>query len=188
MSKTGLAYERPSRVSLALIVCFSCGLIVMAGWLAMTILFSSNANTAAGPTDGMMASLPPHVENATPPYVPPVTVEVPLSAASQPGIAPPQASAYGGGPPDTGPTATIRAYTTSALASGTALHGPGDLVLQIEPQPASEPTEIVPLPSPRPPRRVAAVPVPRPRPQIDDAEPPPPPQERSLLDIFINRQ
>jgi hypothetical protein len=195
MPKTGLAYERPSRASLALIVCFSLGLIIIAGWLVMMIMLSSDANTAGGPTDEMVASLPPRIENATPSYVPPLTVAAPQSTATPsdaPGGTPwptttlPLASAAASAPANTGPAPT-GAYTTSALAvPDTAFRGPGDL-LQLAPDPADEATEIVPLPLPRP-RRMASVPVPRPRPQIDDAEPEPPLQKRSLLDIFINRQ
>jgi hypothetical protein len=45
--RTGPAYERPSRVSLALYVCFSLALAVMAGLLVMMMLSSNDANTKA---------------------------------------------------------------------------------------------------------------------------------------------
>jgi len=182
MLKIGLARERPSRVSLALIACFSVGLIAMAGWLGVNIVFSGNADTAAAPNE-LTATAPPRVENATPAYVPPLMVATPATQGEAPpgnSRSDPGMLTSGGAP------AQSTTYTTSALAvPNTAIRGPGDL-LPVQPEPAaSEPMEMVPLPVPRP-RRVASIPVPRPRPLVDEA-PPPPPRERSFFDILLNR-
>jgi hypothetical protein len=78
MPRTGLAREQPSLVSLALIVCFSLAVVFTAGWLAMMILFSNDANTRAADraTDAadvaaVAATSTPRVENALPSYAPP---------------------------------------------------------------------------------------------------------------------
>src|ERR1700674_1952696 len=74
MPRTGLAYERASRVSQALILCFSLAVVVMAGWLAMMIMLPHDANTmAADPADvPEMATIPaPRIVNTVTAYPPP---------------------------------------------------------------------------------------------------------------------
>jgi hypothetical protein len=73
MLRTGPAYERPSRVSLALYVCFSLALAVMAGLLVMMMLSSNDAHTkaadrAADAADvaALAATSAPQVENVLP--------------------------------------------------------------------------------------------------------------------------
>ena len=74
MPRTGLAYERPSRVSQALILGFSLAVVVMAGWLVMMIMLPHDANTtAADPADvPAMATTPaPRIEDSVTAYDPP---------------------------------------------------------------------------------------------------------------------
>jgi len=69
MPRPGLAYEKPSRASQALVIGFSLAVVVMAGWLVMLIMFSHDANTmAADPADlqATAARTPPRVEPAAP--------------------------------------------------------------------------------------------------------------------------
>lgn len=179
MPRPGLAYERTSRVSQVLILCFSVAVLVMGGWLAMMIMVPNHAETvAADPSDvPAMATKPaPRVENAATAYDPPLAngpqfTDVPSTNP----YSPPSATAPAS--PSSAPRpAGAGAYATSPLASYDNL--PGDAVNEVP--------EFVPLPPPRPPRRTASVPVPRPRPHIDDqAEAPP--KERSFFDILVGR-
>jgi hypothetical protein len=171
MPRPGLAYERPSRVTQVMILCFGAAVLVMGGWLAMMILLPNEASTvAADPSDvPAMATKPaPRVENTATAYDPPLANGPPLSEA-------PPTNPYS--PPSGASTAPSRlaGYPTSALVSYDRLpaEAGGDV------------TESVPLPPPRP-KRIAAVPVPRPRPHIDEpAEAPP--KERSFFDILVGR-
>lgn len=192
MPKTDPAYERPSWVSLALIVGSSLAVIATAGWLAMMVMASSGGGTI-DPADAAVAddaASPPHVENATPPYVPPMSALAALPAATADGAAASAASA----PAVPGVAAEARlsslgGASTSALATApTSFGGPGDLLSVAPPEvatPAPTP-EAVPLPPPRP-RRTAAVPVPRSRPPIDNADAKAP-RGWSLFDLFVDRQ
>ena len=45
MPKTGVAYEKTSKGSWALIVCFSAAVVIMAGWLILMIMLSHDADT-----------------------------------------------------------------------------------------------------------------------------------------------
>jgi hypothetical protein len=171
----GLAYERTSRVSQVLILCFSAAVLVMGGWLAMMIMVPNNADIVAADTSDVpaMATKPaPRVENGVtydPPLDGPQFADAPSTNPYSP---PPGATPAASAPAPARPAA---AYATSPLASYDSL--PGDA--------ANEVTQSVPLPPPRP-RRTAAVPVPRPRPHIDEpAEAPP--KERNLFDILVGR-
>src|SRR5215470_13543160 len=62
MPGTDRAYERPSRISQGLVVCLSIAVVLMAGWLAITILLSRYATTSAV-GDREMTSAPAHMEN-----------------------------------------------------------------------------------------------------------------------------
>lgn len=64
MPRTGRAYEKPSRISQGLVVCLSIAVVLMAGWLAITIMLSNNATTSAvGDTN--VASAPVQMENVS---------------------------------------------------------------------------------------------------------------------------
>jgi hypothetical protein len=177
MPRTGLAYERPSLVSLALIVGFSLAVVVVAGWLVMMIMFSNDANTkaadpaapdrsaSAADVTALADTSAPRAENVPPSNAPPG------AALAAPFAAPPPAGA-----------------STAALvgpAPEMTYRGPGDL-LNFPPDDENAASDAVPLPPPRP-RRTAAVPVPRPRPRppINGEQAPPASQQRSLLDIFV---
>jgi hypothetical protein len=203
MPRGGLAYEKPSRVSQGLIVSFSVAVVIMAGWLVMTIMSSRDANTmAADPADippvSTPASTPPRVLMAAPEPIRLSSRSTAPSTASPPGPAPwpyssaatpppaalPLAAAPVGAPP---PAPT---YSTSsvrdAMADANDRVTPGD---QPAPEAAIEApeaaAEAVPLPPPKP-RRVASIPVPRPRPRVDGDDAPP--QERSFFDQLFNPQ
>jgi len=170
MPRTGLAYERPSLVSLALIACFSLAVFVMAGWLVMTIVFSNDANTrAADPAADPVADAAD-------------VAALTATSAAQAGNALPSYAPPGAGPPSAAGAATA---ALGGPAPEMTYRGPGDL-LNFPPDADDASRAAVPLPPPRP-RRTASVPVPRPRPPIDGGDAPAPP-ERSLFDIFVRRQ
>ncbi len=65
MQRTGRAYEKPSRISQGLVVGLSIAVVVMAGWLAITIMLSHYTTTSAvGDTD--MTGAPVYAENVSP--------------------------------------------------------------------------------------------------------------------------
>jgi hypothetical protein len=190
MPRTGLAYERPSRVSQVLIVCFSLAVVVMAGWLVMMIMLPHDANTmAADPADvpEMVTAPAPRVENTVTAYAPPPANPGPLQlgAPSWPAA------------PSTNPTSTSSAAspsparpsgasTTSSLASPEASYrGTSNDDRFIQTETGDDAAELIPLPLPRP--RRTAVPVPRPRPRIDDQADAPPPRERTFFDMLVGR-
>jgi hypothetical protein len=205
MPRAGLAYERSSRVSQALIAGFSLAVAVMAGWLVLMIMSSHDGNTTTADTADLSPPVkqPPRVENL-PPARPSIINRVsPLPEATP---WPDQAASL----PLSGPTAApvgttpTTAYATSSLTTSrslaptpvtttsltpNSLTTPG-IVDRVAPaddpavQTETAPTAIVPLPPPRP-RRVVSIPIPRPRPQIDE---PAEPAQRSLFDYLVDRQ
>jgi hypothetical protein len=204
MPRAGLEYERPSRLSQALIAGFSLGVVAMTGWLVLMIMFSHDASTmtaegagtAAAPASPAPPQGPPRVENPTPgkPFrVTPASTMPPSqtspwgdgrSLAALPSA--PLGGSYTPGPssaPNAAPPPS--AYATPSPASPRIDYrtAPSEFALP-EAQPE---TEVVPLPQPRP-RRVATIPVPRPRPHLDEDDAPQPPAEKSLFDLLINRQ
>jgi hypothetical protein len=181
MPRTGLAYERPSLVSLALIVGFSLAVVVVAGWLVMMILFSNGANTKAADPAAPAAPAADRASDAAD-----VAALAGTSARAEGAL--PSNATPGAGPPSAAPfAAPSPAGAATAALGGPApemnYRGPGDL-LNFPPDAENAAPEAVPLPPPRP-RRTAAVPVPRPRPSIDGEQAP---QQRSLFDIFVGRQ
>jgi hypothetical protein len=168
MPRPGLAYERPSRGTQILILCFCTAVLVMGGWLAMMIMLPDEPSTlATDPSEvPAMATKPaPRVENTATAYDPPLANEPQLTAV-------PTTNPYS--PPSVASPAPNRpaGYATSALASYDNLSEADNDVS-------------VPLPPPRP-KRIAAIPVPRPRPHIDEPVEAPP-KERSLFDILVGR-
>lgn len=57
MQGTDRVYERPSRLSQGLVVCLSIAVVLMAGWLAVTIMSSRDATTAAERNSDIMTSV-----------------------------------------------------------------------------------------------------------------------------------
>ena len=191
MPRTGLAYERPSRVSQALILCFSLAVVVMAGWLVMMIRLPHDANTmAADPADvPAMATRPaPRIENTATAYTPLLADSAQLRLPN----ASPWPDASSTNPYSTSsatspsPARPAAAYTTSSLAPPEASYrGASNGDLNIQAEAGNDAPEFVPLPLPRP--RRSAVPVPRPRPRIDDQADAQPTRERTLFDVLVGR-
>jgi hypothetical protein len=193
MPRTGLAYERPSRVSQALILCFSLAVVVMAGWLVMMIMLPHDTNTmAADPADPAdvpaMATTPaPRIENSVTAYDPPPAKSAQLGLQPD---APPRPDAPSANPSSTRPAPfPVRpagAYATSSLAPPEASNrGASNDDRLIQAEAGNDTAELVPLPLPRP-RRTAAVPVPRARPHLDGDDAPPP-RERTFFDLLVGR-
>ena len=64
MPGTDRAYERPSRISQGLVVCLSIAVVLMAGWLAVTIMLSQYA-TISAVGDTAMTRAPAYMENVS---------------------------------------------------------------------------------------------------------------------------
>jgi len=202
MPRSGLAYEKPSRVARGLVIGFSIAVAVMAGWLAATVMFSHDATTrAADDADLETASTPPYVENIPPDPARPGTAErfgspfpeppprayAPYSAAAP---APPRSALPLASPAEPPPAGLLGSTFTTTPVPDEIYRG----ILADEPprrtEAAVEATDaapqVVPLPPPRP-ARTAAIPVPRPRPHLD-AEDAQPVADRSFFDFLVNRQ
>ena len=181
MPRGGLAYERTSRMSQVLILCFGVAVLAMGAWLAMMIMFPNHADTVAADTSDVpaMATKPaPRVENTATAYDPPLTNAPQFLGAPQTNAySPTSAGSSAASPPAPAAAGPAGNYATSALASYGNL--PSDAVNEVP--------ESIPLPPPRPLRRMAVVPVPRPRPHIDEPAEVPPPRERSFFDVFLGR-
>jgi DNA segregation ATPase FtsK/SpoIIIE, S-DNA-T family len=189
MPKPGLVYERPSPMARALIVCFSLGVVVMAGWLVMTVLFSHDATATAedpGAIPPIATKAPPRIEDS-PAYNSPLAATALLPSQSPAPAWPDPPSADSGARPSASESgrAAAAAYATSSVAP--------DAVNERAPADAAnsaidggfDPRDMIPLPQPRPHR--VAIPVPRPRPRIDDTAVAQVPQERTLFDILMGR-
>jgi hypothetical protein len=203
MPRTGLAYEKPSRVAQVLVIGFTIAVIAMAGWLAMMILISHDGNTmAANPADlELAAKTPPRVETTASwslPGAAPASVATPRPAPTpdqppQPSLGPRAVATIAALPPSAAamPAAPPATYTTSSVSPGASDmvdRAPVDASLPQSDTAGESPetaSRIVPLPQPKPRRVAAAVPVPRPRPHLDGDDPP---QDRSFFDFLVNRQ
>jgi hypothetical protein len=173
MPKRGLTQERSSRLSQALIACFSIAVIIMGGWLAMMIMVPAGTTPADPANEPVEAAVPtgsaPRVENTAAGYDAPLAGQVRSSSDSAPW-------------PDSSPSNPYSAPSvgaTLALAPSEAGYGSGLDPSQTES--GADLPEVVPLPTPRP-RRVA-VPVPRPRPRIEEADAETKPH--TLLDLLV---
>ena len=138
MPRPGLAYEKPSRASQALVIGFSLAVVVMAGWLVMMIMFSHDANTmAADPADllATAARTLPRVEPAAPEPIrlgavtrPPPQAPVPSGPATPwlftpyaTGAPPPQPAAAAAAPQAASPqVATPRVVTPQIVVPAPA--------------------------------------------------------------------
>jgi hypothetical protein len=195
MLKAGIAYERPSRLSQALVVGFSLAVVAMTGWLLLMIMHSHDANTKT--VDVVEQTPPPpeppRVENPPPDNLFPLASTVRPVTVTKP--APGWDDRMATGTSSPAPATTYAAASlpreTSAIApspSGYVRPSPGTAddyrLTEVE---GSSVALIdiaqVPLPHPRP-RHLASIPMPRPRPQIDET--PQQPQERSLFEVLFN--
>jgi hypothetical protein len=200
MPRAGLEYERPSRLSKALIAGFSLGVVAMTGWLVLMIMFSHDASTRTAdgplPPPPSPASPPglPRVENPTPgkPFLITPASTMPSQPAS-PWDAMANVAALPSEPVRGSYTPSLPSAPAEAAPSAYAAPSPAPPQIDYRSAPSNfalpetEPeTAAIPLPQPRP-RRVATIPVPRPRPHLDedDAQPP---AEKSLFDLLIQRQ
>jgi hypothetical protein len=208
MPRTGLAYEKPSRVSQGLVVGFSIAVVVMTGWLVTMIMSSHDANTmAADPADIPPVSTPPQVLAAAPEPIrlSPATRSTARSTSALAEPTPWPYTPYSAAPaappaaalPLASPAPQVAApaptYSTSSLPAAVPDANESDL-RTYEPPPRIEAaveapeavSEVIPLPPPKPRRVASIIPVPRPRPHLDGDDAPP--QERSLFDQLFNPQ
>jgi len=207
MPKAGLAYERPSRTSLALIIGFSLAVVAMTGWLVLLIMFSPDANTmtATASLPSRPSELPATPGPPGPPRVEtlPTDNQFPLTRTVRPVPATRPASPWGDSiasipalpaAPMTTPAAAPAApreapvppdrYTPSSVGTVDTDYRGAAADYVNAPGTGEIDTAHIPLPHPRP-RHLASIPVPRPRPQIDEPEAP---QEKSFFDLLIDRQ
>jgi hypothetical protein len=188
MPRTGLAYERPSRASQALIIGFSLALVVMAGWLVMIIMFPGRANTmAADPAEAeaIADAQSPRLENLA--IAPPRRATDATSPSQQPS---PSAQSRPAAPfavtrasPPSGALPLTSPLAQPASPDATDFRGSAAEDPRLD-TPAIDSGEVIPLPPPKP-RRTAAIPVPRPRPQIDEASEQP--QDKTFFDNLVDR-
>ncbi len=210
------AYEKPSRISQGLVVCLSIAVVLAAGRLASTIIFSHYA-TASAVDNTNRPSAPASVENVpSEPHEPPVAARVnpakfeplPRDDASTAPTPPPSALPLAplAEPPSAAtrypgfaPWSTVTAAPDVDFRSSSAKR-PDPPVQAVEGRvgPSSEATgTIVDLlrapPAPNPPPHAAEgrpipVPRPRPRPESEDVQPEPDQSPFSAFDLFIDRR
>jgi hypothetical protein len=199
MQITGCAYEKPSRISQALVVCFSLAVVLMAGWFTATIMFSNYGTTSAVDDTEIESTVPADAENVSPESDKPSVTErlnsayfelrsrdYAYAAAAPPRSALPLASVT-----DSPPAAT-RDPGYPALSGATAVPDanyrgiPANEPLRTEALiEATDATNFVPLPPPKR-SRTASIPMPRPRPRLEAEEvQPAPEQAQSLFDRLM---
>jgi len=213
MQTIGRAYEKPSRISQGLVVCFSIAVVLMAGWLAITIMLSRYATTSAvGDTD--MTGAPVYVENVSPePGEPRVAARVnsayfeplprnyasttptpprsalPLASFAEP---PPAATRDPGYAPSPIAPAVPGVNYRSIPAKEPLQAGPSIAVTDAIADLMRLRLRLPPPPPPYPPphageSRVASIPVPRPRPRFEGEDVQPGP-DQSSFDLLIDRR
>jgi hypothetical protein len=214
MQSTSLTYEKPSWISQGLVICFSIAVVLMAGWLALTIMVSRLGTSSVVDDTDIVTSPPVYVQNVSPEADQPSVMTrqntayfEPLSRDYSFATAAPLQSALPLAPLTEAPPVATRDRTypmLSILAPMPDANYRG--IPAEEPLPAEAPVEtngaavdLVPLPPPPPPTlsrvrgRVgggtASIPVPRPRPRLeaDDVQPAPE-QPQSLFDLLLYGQ
>jgi hypothetical protein len=207
MPRTAPAYEKPSRISQGLVVCFSIAVIVMAGWLITVVMFFDGANTmTADEADIQPISTRSYVTNVPEPTKLGETarsnstdleslpwVHTPDSATPPAALAPPRSALplapFAEFPADGAPRP---AHTMSSAATGipdASYRGTmaDDLSRQVEAAiDADTAADVIPLPLPKP-RPSASIPIPRPRPRLD-AEDTQPSPDQPFFEFLVNRQ
>jgi hypothetical protein len=207
MPRTALAYEKPSRISQGLVVCFSVAVVVMAGWFVTVVMFFDGANTMATDEEGIQPiSTRPYVTNVSPEPAkltettrsnsadlePSPWIHTPDSATPRAAPVPPRsalplapfAEFPAGDAPH--PTYTTPSVTTEAPDQSYRGIVADDLFRQFEAAiDADTAADVIPLPLPRP-RPSASIPIPRPRPRLDAEDTPSPGQ--SFFEDLVNRQ
>ena len=204
MRITGHTYEKPSRISQALVVCFSIAVVLMAGWFAITIMFSHYGTTSAVDDTEIATTAPAYVENVSAePDESSVTARLNsayfelLSRDYAYAAAPPPRSALPLAPVAEPFPAATRDPGYPALSLANVVPDVNDRKIPAdEPPPARALTralteaaaEVVPLP---PPKRshTASIPIPRPRPRIEAEDVQSgPEQSQSLFDLLMYGQ
>jgi hypothetical protein len=187
MQRTVRAYEKPSRISQGLVVCLSIAVVLAAGRLASTVIFSRYA-TASAVEAPDTASAPVSVENvSSEPREPSVAARVnpadfePLPRDDASAAPTPPRSALPLAPLTELPSAASRNPGFAPWSRATAVPD-----VDFRGIPAQ-------LPAPYPPLQAAegrSVPVPRPRPRLasEDVQPDPDHSPFSAFDLFIDRQ
>jgi hypothetical protein len=199
MRISGHTYEKPSRISQALVVCFSIAVVLMAGWFAITIMFSHYGTTSAVDDTEIVTTSPASVEDVSAePDESNVTARLnaayfePLSRDAYAAAAPPRSALPLA--PVAGPfSAATRDPGYPALSIAPVMPDANYRTIPAdEPLPAGALTEaaadVVPLP---PPKRshTAFIPIPRPRPRIEAEDvQPAPEQSQSLFDLLMYGQ
>jgi hypothetical protein len=178
------AYEKPSRISQGLVVCLSIAVVLAAGRLESTILFSRYATVSTvDATD--TTSAPASAESASSePYEPPVAARVspayfePLPRDDTSTALTPPPSALPLAPLAEPPSAATRNPGFAPWSTTTVPD------VDFRGSPAKRPDP--PLQA----AEVRSVPVPRPRPRLEseDVQPEPDQSPFSAFDLFIDRQ
>jgi hypothetical protein len=191
MQRTVRAYEKPSRISQGLVVCLSIAVVLAAGRLASTIIFSRYATaTASAVDDTNTTSAPASVESvSSEPHEPPVAARMnpayfePLPRDDAFTAPTPPRSALPLAPLAEPPSAATRNPGSAPWSTATAMPD-----VDFRGIPAK-------LPPPYPPPQAAegtvtSIPVPRPRPRLESEEVQPDPDQSpfSAFDLFIDRQ
>jgi hypothetical protein len=206
MPRTALAYEKPSRISQGLVVCFSIAVVAMAGWFATVVIFDG-ANTAATDEAGIQPiSTRPYVTTVSPeptkrgetarsnstvlepsPWVHTADSAAPPAAPVPPRSAlplAPFAEFPAGGAPR--PANTTPSVATEVPDQGYRGIMADDLSRQLEVAiDADTAADVIPLPLPKP-RPSASIPIPRPRPRLEAEDTPSP--DQSFFESLVNRQ
>ena len=185
MQRTVRAYEKPSRISQGLVVCMSIAVVLAAGRLASTIIFSRYA-TASAVDDTNTTSAPASVESVpSEPHEPPVAARVnpasfePLPRDDASTAPTPPRSALPLAPLAEPPSAATRnpgfaPWSTATAVPDVDFRG----ILAKPPYPPPQAAEVRSIPVPRP----------RPRPESEDVQPDPDQSPFSAFDLFIDRQ
>jgi hypothetical protein len=189
MQRTVRAYEKPSRISQGLVVCLSIAVVLAAGRLASTVIFSRYA-TASAVDDTNTTSSPVSVENvSSEPREPSVAARVnpadfePLPRDDASTALTPPRSALPLAPLAEPPSAATRnpgfaPWSTATSVPDVDFRGiPAKLPPPYPPPQAAEGT-------------VTSIPVPRPRPRLEseDVQPDPDQSLFSSFDLFIDRR
>lgn len=195
MQRTVRAYEKPSRTSQALVVCLSIAVVLAAGRLASTIIFSryatasavddTNTTSAPVPVESVSSELhePPAAARANPAYFEPLPQDDASTPPTPPRSALPLAAL------DEPSSVAIRNpgyspwLTTAPDVDFRAREATGANVdLRRAPPPYTSPQAAE--------GRVTSIPVPRPRPrpESEDVQPEPDQSPFSAFDLFIDRQ
>ena len=168
---TGVANERPSRVSRVAVILSTLGVALIAAWVFVPMLLASHTATVpAAPKPRTVAQQPV----IAPPPAPVVTTKV---------VAPPREEATA----SVTPPARLDTPSIAPWPADPAPEAPTETgAIRMTATPPTEPAEFVPLPRKRPRLAIAGhqIPMPRPRPE---AETDTPAAEQSAFERQVDR-